>query len=216
MVPVRDWTSEAHLLSSGRKCRAFYRTFKRTGSSAEECPRPAAPTTAANTDAHSADSFHFLPRTTKEWNELTPDTTAAITLDTFLCYTFLCQFKGLLKKRQLFSVFPILVEVCLIRAVYPIVYDRPTLRESLSGTFLQILPELVTPPKGHSLSPRSCRPTLSGKNQLVIIFVLSDAIVLPGSCFSMHVYLSYVLSLICEAVLCLELVFVELGQAHYK
>ena len=27
---------------------------------------------------------------------------------------------------------------------------------------------------------------------------------------------SYVLSLICEAVLCLELVFAELGQAHYK
>ena len=32
----------------------------------------------------------------------------------------------------------------------------------------------------------------------------------------MHVFLSYVLSLICEAVLCLELIFVELGQAHYK
>ena len=212
MVPVRDWTSGAHLFGSGRKCRALYRTFKRTGSSAEECPRPAAPRTAAIADAHSADSF----RTTKEWNELTPDTTAAITLDTFLCYIFLCKFKGLLKKRQLFSVFPILVEVCLILAVYPTVYDRPTLRESLSGTFLQILPELVTPPKGYSLSPRSCPPTLSGKNQLVIIFVLSDAIVLPGSCFLMHVFLSYALSLICETVLCLELVFVELGQAHYK
>ena len=32
--------------------------------------------------------------------------------------------------------------------------------------------------------------------------------------FLMHVFLSYVLSLICEAVLCLELVFAELGQAH--
>ena len=32
----------------------------------------------------------------------------------------------------------------------------------------------------------------------------------------MHVFLSYVLSLICEAVLYLELIFVELGQAHYK
>ena len=32
----------------------------------------------------------------------------------------------------------------------------------------------------------------------------------------MHVFLSYVLSLICEAVLCLELVLAELGQAHYK
>ena len=34
--------------------------------------------------------------------------------------------------------------------------------------------------------------------------------------FLMHVLPSYVMSLICEAVLCLELVFVELGQAHYK
>ena len=44
--------------------------------------------------------------------------------------------------------------------------------------------------------------------QLVIIVVLSDAVVLPRSCFLMHVFFSYVLSLICEAVLsqCLELV----------
>ena len=34
--------------------------------------------------------------------------------------------------------------------------------------------------------------------------------------FLMHVFLSYVLNLICEAVLCLELVFAELGQAYYK
>ena len=34
-----------------------------------------------------------------------------------------------------------------------------TLRASLSGTFLQILPELLTPLKGHSLSPRSCPAT---------------------------------------------------------
>ena len=55
--------------------------------------------------------------------------------------------------------------------------------------------------------------------QLVIIFFLSDAIVLPRSPpppFLMHVLPSYVMSLISEAVLCLELVFVELGQAHYK
>ena len=56
-------------------------------------------------------------------------------------------------------------------------------------------------------------------NQLVIIFVMSDATVLTRYClllllFLMHVFLSYVLSLICEAVLCLELVFAELGQAH--
>ena len=41
----------------------------------------------------------------------------------------------------------------------------PTLRASLSGTFLQILPELVTPLKGHSLSPRSCPPTLSAPSE---------------------------------------------------
>ena len=36
-----------------------------------------------------------------------------------------------------------------------------TLRASLSGTFIQTLPDLVTPLKGHSLSPRSCPPTRS-------------------------------------------------------
>ena len=35
-------------------------------------------------------------------------------------------------------------------------YMKATLRASLSGTFLQTLPDLVTPLKGHSLSPRSC------------------------------------------------------------
>ena len=33
--------------------------------------------------------------------------------------------------------------------------DPYTLRASLSGTFLQTLPDLCTPLKGHSLSPRS-------------------------------------------------------------
>ena len=36
-----------------------------------------------------------------------------------------------------------------------------TLRASLSGTFLQTLPDLVMSLKGHSLSPRSCPPTPS-------------------------------------------------------
>ena len=36
-----------------------------------------------------------------------------------------------------------------------------TLQAPLSGTFLQTLPDLVTPLKGHSLSPRSCPPTRS-------------------------------------------------------
>ena len=36
-----------------------------------------------------------------------------------------------------------------------------TLQASLSGTFLQTLPDLVLPLKGHSLSPRSCPPLQS-------------------------------------------------------
>ena len=40
-----------------------------------------------------------------------------------------------------------------------------TLWASLSGTFLQTLPELVTPLKGHSLSPRSCPPTRSAPSE---------------------------------------------------
>ena len=38
---------------------------------------------------------------------------------------------------------------------------RATLRASLSGTFLQTLPDLAAPLKGHSLSPHSCPPTWS-------------------------------------------------------
>ena len=40
-----------------------------------------------------------------------------------------------------------------------------TLRVSLSGTFLQTLPDLVTPLKGHSLSPHSCPPTRSAPSE---------------------------------------------------
>ena len=40
-----------------------------------------------------------------------------------------------------------------------------TLRASLSGTFLQTLPDLVTPLKGRSLSPRSCPPTRSAPSE---------------------------------------------------
>ena len=36
---------------------------------------------------------------------------------------------------------------------------------SLSGTFLQTLPYLVTPLKGHSLSPRSCPATRSAPSE---------------------------------------------------
>ena len=41
----------------------------------------------------------------------------------------------------------------------------PTLRESLSGTLLQILPELVTPLQRYSLSPRSCPATRSAPSE---------------------------------------------------
>ena len=40
-----------------------------------------------------------------------------------------------------------------------------TLRASLSGTFFQTLPDLVTPLKGHSLSPRSCPPARSAPSE---------------------------------------------------
>ena len=40
-----------------------------------------------------------------------------------------------------------------------------TLLASLSGTFLQTLPDLVTPLKGHPLSPRSCPPTWSAPSK---------------------------------------------------
>ena len=40
-----------------------------------------------------------------------------------------------------------------------------SLRASHSGTFLQTLPEMATPLKGHSLSPRGCPPTLSAPSE---------------------------------------------------
>ena len=40
-----------------------------------------------------------------------------------------------------------------------------TLPAPLSGTFLQTLPDLVTPLKGHSLSPRSCPATRSAPSE---------------------------------------------------
>ena len=44
-------------------------------------------------------------------------------------------------------------------------YDNSTLRAPLSGTFLQTLLDLVTPLKGHSLSPRSCPATRSAPSE---------------------------------------------------
>ena len=42
---------------------------------------------------------------------------------------------------------------------------RATLRASLSGTLLRTLPDLVTPLKGYSLSPRSCPATRSAPSK---------------------------------------------------
>ena len=46
-----------------------------------------------------------------------------------------------------------------------VVKCKPTLRASLSGTFLRTLPELLTPLKGHSLSPCSCPPMWSAPSE---------------------------------------------------
>ena len=47
----------------------------------------------------------------------------------------------------------------------PQLWVLPTLQSSLSGTFLQTLPDLVTPLKGHSLSPRICPATRSAPSE---------------------------------------------------
>ena len=44
---------------------------------------------------------------------------------------------------------------------------QPTLPALLSGTFLQTLPNLVTPLKGHSLSPHSCPATQSAPSERI-------------------------------------------------
>ena len=49
--------------------------------------------------------------------------------------------------------------------IYKCVMANATLRAPLSGTFLQTLPDLVTPLKGHSLSPRSCPATRSAPSE---------------------------------------------------
>ena len=46
-----------------------------------------------------------------------------------------------------------------------VVKCKPTLRASLSGTLLRTLPELLTPLKGHSLSPCSCPPMWSAPSE---------------------------------------------------
>ena len=53
----------------------------------------------------------------------------------------------------------------MARGTRPAGSGQGTLRASLSDTFLQTLPDLVTPLKGHSLSPRSCPPTRKTTNE---------------------------------------------------
>ena len=57
--------------------------------------------------------------------------------------------------------------MCLrkMHIAWSLVCVHHTLRASLSGTFLQALPDLVTPLKGHSLSPRSCPATRSAPSE---------------------------------------------------
>ena len=54
----------------------------------------------------------------------------------------------------------------LLQAEFVFLEVVVTPRASLSGTFLQTLSELVTPLKEHSLSPRSCPPTLSAPSEM--------------------------------------------------
>ena len=58
-----------------------------------------------------------------------------------------------------FSSRLLFVMLSLAEAVWVIDSLVPTLQALLSGTFLQTLPDLVMPLKGHSLSPHSCPPT---------------------------------------------------------
>ena len=65
------------------------------------------------------------------------------------------------------SLHRVLYAISLHRVLYAISLHRVlyTLRASLSGTLLQTLPDLVTPLKGYSLSPRSCPVTRSAPSE---------------------------------------------------
>ena len=67
---------------------------------------------------------------------------------------FVCFCQPLYKR----STFLLGIWACHLRVL-------STLRAPLSGTFLQTLPDLVTPLKGHSLSPRSCPPLRSAPTE---------------------------------------------------
>ena len=65
------------------------------------------------------------------------------------------------------SLHRVLYALSLHRVLYTLSLHRVlyTLRASLSGTLLQTLPDLVTPLKGYSLSPRSCPVTRSAPSE---------------------------------------------------
>ena len=58
-----------------------------------------------------------------------------------------------------------------------------SLRASFSTTFLQTLPELVTPLKGHSLPPHSCPPTRSAPRKVWVLIKLQALVydILPSA-----------------------------------
>ena len=61
---------------------------------------------------------------------------------------------------------PIIMSAWHLKILSPIqVKSDSTFRASLSGTFLQTLPDLATPLKGHSVSPRSCPQTRSAPSE---------------------------------------------------
>ena len=57
-----------------------------------------------------------------------------------------------------------------------VITSPPTLRASLSSTFLLTLPDLVTPLKRHSLSPRRCPATVSALWKLQVLTTTVEAI----------------------------------------
>ena len=72
-----------------------------------------------------------------------------------------CPFCGVTKSGRVWRK----VQESGTRSVSPDVTLSGKLRAPLSGTFLQTLPDLVTPLKGHSLSPRSCPATRSAPSE---------------------------------------------------
>ena len=67
----------------------------------------------------------------------------------------------------IFNPFPALAKESLLLMQFLLkrVTVACTLRASLSATLLQTVPDLVTPLKGHSLSPRSCPATRSAPSE---------------------------------------------------